>query len=367
MWLQIVLFIIALFALFAYQSHGETSLNRHRYVTFLIVLLVLQSSLRHLAVGEDTYSYSLEWIQHGAQSWSEIWQSIISVYIYGEGKDAGYAVVIKLLNYILPSFRCFLFVYAIVLFISLFRMIERHLTSLSQIFMSFCFYQVLFYSYFSVTGMRQGMATIVTFWAIKWIQENKILKFTVAILIASLIHKSVLLFLPFYFIAKFPKSKLLLTTSLLALPILFPFARTIAIFLVNISGAEQYRMYAESEMETGGATSFLLMILAVAVLSLYTKTKNEISIPDYVINATAMAVFFTPMMWVDTSLMRVIQYFSIFTLIGLPLAVGRLPIPPSTRNLVYWGIVLVFLITMIRHNYIYGFFWEEMRLPIWYY
>lgn len=368
MWLQLCLFIIAFIAFIFYKSNGDTVKVRHNYVTFLIILLVLQSALRHLAVGEDTYSYSVEWMQIGAMSWKDIWQNIIATYIYGEGKDAGYAVVIKLLNYILPNFRWFLFVYAIVLFVSLFRLVERHLTSLPQILMSFFLYQVLLYSFFSTTGMRQGMATIVTFWAVKWIQENKLWRFVIAILLASLIHKSVLLFLPFYFIAKFPKSKILLVGSLVSMPILFPFARAIATFLVDFSGAEQYRGYAESGMDTGGGSlNFLIMIVFISVLSFFTKIKNEDSIPNYVINALALAVFFTPMMWVDTSLMRVIQYFSIFSLIGLPLAVEYLPVDKSIRSMVYWGLMVVFVFTTIRHNYVYGFFWEDMKLPTWYY
>lgn len=367
MWLQLVLFIIAFFALNVYQRNGDTAQARHKYVTLLIILLVLQSALRHLAVGEDTYSYSVEWELHGTQPWSEIWHNIIATYVYGEGKDAGYEILIKLLNYVLPNFRCFLFVYAIVLFVSLFRLVERNLTSLPQIFMSFCLYQVLFYSFFSTTGMRQGMATIVTFWAVKWIQENKLWRFVIAILLASLIHKSVLLFLPFYFIAKIPKSKILLIITLVSMPLLFPFAGEIASFLVDISGAEQYRAYAEHEAETGGAVSFLILIVFISVLALYTKNKKEDSIPNYVINALALAVFFTPMMWVDTSLMRVIQYFSIFSLIGLPLAVEYLPVDKASRSIVYWGLMVVFVITTIRHNYVYGFFWEDMKLPTWYY
>lgn len=367
MWLQLCLIIIAFIAFIFYKSNGDTVKVRHNYVTFLIILLVLQSALRHLAVGEDTYSYSVEWDKHGVQSWSEIWQNFIATYVYDEGKDAGYAVVIKLLNYILPNFRWFLFVYAIVLFVSLFRLVERHLTSFPQIFMSFCLYQVLFYSFFSTTGMRQGMATIVTFWAVKWIQENKLWRFVIAILLASLIHKSVLLFLPFYFIAKSPRSKVLLVLSLASMPLLFPFAGAIASFLVDISGAEQYRAYTEHEAETGGAVSFLIMIVFISVLALYTKNKKEDSIPNYVINALALAVFFTPMMWVDTSLMRVIQYFSIFSLIGLPLAVEHLPVDKTTRSIVYWGLMAVFVFTTIRHNYVYGFFWEDMKLPTWYY
>ena len=367
MLLQLSLFLFAYLALLIYQNNGNHTQKRQGYVTFLIVLLVLQSALRNLAVGEDTFSYAMEWEKHGAQTWHEIWQAVVSTYVYGEGKDAGYFIVIKLLNYIIPNFRCFLFVYATFLFIAMFRLVDRHLTSLPQIYLAFCLYQVLFYSFFSVTGIRQGMATIVTFWGMQWIYENKLMKFTVAILLASLIHKSVLIFLPFYFIAKFPKSHFLLMASLIAMPFLFPVARTIATFLVDISGAEQYRMYAESDMETGGATSFLIMMIVISILCLCAKIKNKESIPDSVINALAMAVLFTPMMWVDTSLMRVIQYFSIFALIGLPLAITNLPVGRNIRSTVYWVIMLVFIITTIRHNYVYGFFWEQMKLPDWYY
>ena len=362
MWLQLVLIVLALFVCFFYKQGGDTQKKRHNYVSFLIVILVLQSALRHLAVGVDTFSYSQEWANIGSSSWSSIWQAFVDTYVYGEGKDPGYRIVIKLLHYVLPNFRWFLFAYAIVLFVSLFRLVEKYLTSLPQLFLSFCLYQVLFYSYFSITGMRQGMATIVTFWAIKWIQENKIVRFTIAILLTSFVHKSVLLFIPFYFIAKIPKSKWLLMASLAAMPILFPFARMIAVFLVDFSGAEQYRMYAESDMDTGGAVNFLIMMVAIALISLYSKIKNEQSIPNFVINALSLAVFFTPMMWVDTSLMRAIQYFSIFALIGLPLAVENLPVNRGFRGVVYWGVVIVFIFTMIRHNYDYAFFWQDMQL-----
>lgn len=365
MWLQLFLFVLALVVCNNYEQHGDNEYTRHKYVTFLIVVLVLQSALRHLGVGPDTYSYSHEWEIHGAKSWSSIFYHFYEVYALGEGKDAGYSLVIKLLNYVIPSFRVFLFVYAILLFIPLCRLAEEHLHTMKQLYMFFCLYQVMFYSFFSITGMRQGIATMIAFYAIALVKEKKLVPFLIVIALASFIHRSVLLFLPFYFLYYFKKSRLSLVISLLALPAMFVLARPLAGFMVDVSGAEQYRMYAESEMETGGAMNFLILLLTIAISTLIAKTKNEESIPDFAVNSIAVAVVFAPLMWVDTSLMRVIQYFSIFALIGMPLAIDNL-FSRGTNKTLYWLFWIVLVLTTIRHNYQYCFFWQDMQLPGYY-
>lgn len=364
MWVQLFLMILALLVCLVQETQGNSRDNRHRYVTFLIILLVLQSALRHLTVGVDTYSYSIEWEVHGNEPWSMIWQRFYDVYVLGEGKDAGYMLLLKLLYYIIPSFRIFLFVFAICFFIPLFRLVEKHLFSLRQIYLSFCLYQVLFYSFFSITGMRQGIATIATFYCFYLIQENKFFKFMIILCVASFIHKSVLLFLPFYFIAKIPQSKYFLIAVLVAFPILFGLGRQFALFMVDFSGAEQYRAYAESEMETGGAVNFMVLMLTIAILTWNAKRRNIDSIPDSIVNAMALAVIFTPMMWVDMSLMRVIQYFSIFSLIALPLAIDNFSANRSLNSMLYWSLWIVFIAVTIRHNYEYAFLWDTVNTPI---
>lgn len=362
MWLQLFLFVLALVVCNNYKMQGDNEYSRHKYMTFLIVVLVLQSALRHLGVGEDTYSYYEEWNYNTSQSWSAILRNFYNVYALGVGKDPGYAIILKLLSYIIPSFRVFLFVYAVLLFIPICRLAEENLHSLKQLYLFFCLYQVMFYSYFSVTGIRQGIATMIAFYAIAFVKKKKLAPFLIVIALASFIHRSVLLFVPFYFMYYFKKSRLSLIISLLVLPAMFVLARPLAGFMVDVSGAEQYRVYAESKMETGGAANFLILLLTIAISTLIAKTKNEESIPDFVANSTAVAVIFAPLMWVDTSLMRVIQYFSIFALIGMPLAIDNL-FSRGTNNTLYWLFWIVLVLTTIRHNYEYCFFWQDMQLP----
>lgn len=363
MWLQLFLFLFALIVYNYYQGIGDTEINRHRYVTWLIVMLVLQSALRNYAVGSDTLSYyhDFDYTQE-FRSWSIIWQNFYDVYVLGEGKDAGYWLLMKAFGTICPSFRVYLFVIAICFFVPLFRLLESKLSSLKQLYMSFCVYQVMFYSFFSITGLRQTIATIATIFGIKFIEERKLWRFVLVIFLASFIHKSVFLFLPFYFIVRLPYSRKILLITLCSLPFIFGLARPLAIWMVDVSGAETYRMYAESEMETGGAANFCIFICAAAILTLAAKYRNPDKIPDMLVFAMALAIIFTPMMWVDTSLMRVIQYYSIFSVWAIPLAIDNLGISVSTRKVIYTMVIIVFIYTTIRHNYEYAFYWQEMKL-----
>lgn len=335
--------------------------NRHRYMTFIIWVLVLQSALRHLSVGVDTYSYYKDFIfTHERRTWQVIWRNFYDVYVLGEGKDAGYWLVMKLFSTVCPYFYLYLFFVAIFFFYPLCRMVEKYLNSLKQFFMFFCVYQVLFYSFFSITGIRQTLATVATFFGVKYIQERSLWKFVLVILIASFVHKSVFLFLPFYIIARLPKSRTILLATICALPVIFGLARPIAVLLATYSGSDNYMMYAESD-EGSGAQNFLIFILFAGIITLIAKYKRPDKIPNIVINAMSLAIVFAPMMWVDTSLMRVIQYYSIFCLISIPLSIDNMGLDKSNRALLYWAFIFVLLFTTVRHNYNYAFFWQDVK------
>ena len=305
MWLQLFLFLISFCLCHTFEQKGwNTSKGRHVYVTFLIVISVLQSGLRHYAIGVDTYSYYLDFIDTDLnRDWNWIFQNFYEVYVLENGKDAGYHLLLKLFQLVCPYFRIFLFVVASAFFCLLFRLIEKESTSIRQLFLSFCIYQTLFYSFFSITGIRQTIATIATFYSIKYIRNQNFLKFCVLIVVFSLVHKSVLLFVPFYFISRFKFSKTFLVGAIVSIPFILVAARPFAILLASYSGSDAYMAYAESEYENDGALNLLLFILASAFLVLFSKKHKEDSIPDIWVNAMSLTVIFIPLMWVDMSLM----------------------------------------------------------------
>lgn len=363
MWLQLLLMFLCLIVCNQYESRGDNERNRHKYMTFIIWVLILQSALRNLAVGSDTFSYFRDFIYtYEHKTWHDVWYNFYDVYVLGNGKDAGYCLLTKVFASVCPNFLMFLFFVAITFFYPLCRLAEKHLSTMKQLLMFFCIYQVMFYSFFSITGIRQTIATTATFYCIAFIKGRKFFGFVLVLLIASFIHKSVLLFLPFYFIVRIPKSRLVLLLTMCALPVIFGLARPLAVVLATYSGSDAYMMYAESEMDTGGAASFLMFIVCASILTFIAKTQRPDLIPNMVVHAMSLALVFTPMMWVDMSLMRVIQYYSIFCLISIPLAIDNIGLSRDAKETLYWGFMLVLVFTTIRHNYEYAFFWQDMAL-----
>ena len=361
MWLQLLLILIA-FILYILNAKNDNKITRHRYVNFLIILLVIQSGLRHLAVGADTYAYFRSFEDVQKSPWSYVFNKFYDVYVLHEGKDAGYDFLVKVFSSIIPSFRWFLIAISIGFFWPLYRLIEKELSSLRDLFFSFVIYEALFYSFFSITGLRQTIATTATIIGISCIRQRKLFPFLVVILIASFIHKSVLVFLPFYFIANIKFSKKILLSSLIVMPLLFPYARIIAGFLITISGSDNYMSYLDSDSSTSGAQNFAVFMVLTAALVLISKKNTQNEVPNFVVNAMSLAILFIPLTWVDPSLMRIVQYFSLFLIIALPVAINNISKNSTLKYALYIGLISSLIFVIIRRSSEYAFFWDEMML-----
>ncbi len=342
--------------------------NRKNYIIFICIILILQSALRHVAVGADTYAYYLKFEEIKLTSWQEIWENFRSVYVLGEGKDAGYPLIQKVFQIIFPDYRFFLFAVASFFFWTLGRFLWFNTSHIRNCLIAICLYQALFYGFFSITGIRQTIATSFTLLGYEYIKKRRFTPFLLLILGGALIHKSVLIFLPFYFIAQIKHVKVFLLGIIVILPIVFISARRFAVILAQLSTSENYMNYAISDYETAGAKMFLvfMIIIVCSTLVLYRDISSfESEKIKLVINACALSLIFTPLTWVDPSLMRVAQYYSIFTLLLLPViieSVVRQHNLRNLRNLVFAVVILLLGMIIIKHNAAYGFLWENMQI-----
>ena len=362
MWLQLTLIFFALIVYAFLNKQGDNPRRRHNYVTFLIIILILQSALRHVAVGVDTYAYYEIFEDVKFKSWSSIWQGFHNTYITGTGKDPGYPLLQKLFQYISEDYRVFLFAIAIAFFFPFYRLIEKNVDTLQGLFLSFCIYQTIYYGFFSITGLRQTIATIATIYGMYFILKRQLVPFLIIILCAATIHKSVLVFAPFYFLYNMPKSKTILVICLLSLPLLISVARPFSLFLAEQSGAEHYMMYANSTYETDGAQNYLILLIGASLLTLLKKYKGSTPLPNFVICGMCLALVFAPLTWVDPTLMRVGQYYSIFMLIAIPQCMTTLNLTPNMRGWVYWIFFIIVIAVILKHNSQYEFFWNHMEL-----
>lgn len=366
MWLQLIVIFLGLIGLVIFDSNGDNRVaKRKSYVIYLSVILILQSGLRHLAVGADTFEYFRRFKYYSTLSWGEVGESFYNAFFRGEGKDAGYDVFNKLVSCITDEYQVFLFIVAIFFFTVLCKFIYRNTSSNLQVFLALCFYQLFFYTFFSITGVRQTIAVGFTLWSYKYIEQRRILPFLFLVLIGVTFHKTALIFLPFYYVSRIRNPRTILTCAVFALPILLFGARRFAGFLANMAG--DYSSYAESTYANAGGPNYLLMLLALAILSFYKYNNIRTSygsVSFTYINALAITIMLAPLVWVDPSLLRLSYYYSIFLVALFPAVMSCFYSNGdyTSKMIVASIIIIVFSIIIIKTNSSYSFFWQEMEL-----
>ena len=338
--------------------------NRKNYIIFICIILILQSALRHVAVGADTYAYYLKFEEIKLTSWQEIWENFRSVYVLGEGKDAGYPLIQKVFQFFSGEYRIFLFFVAVIFFSSLGYFIYTQTKYISDVFVAIAIYEVLFYSFFSITGLRHTLATAFTFWGLHFIRQRKLWQYTLLIICAAFIHKSVLLFYPFYFIARLNRPRQLLAASFVIFPVMFVFGRSVAGIMALLSAQDNYMGYALSDANPTGAVDFSIFLLGCGILGWIAlrNAKQRDSDMPIIYNAISIAIIFTPLTWIDSSLMRIVQYFSIFILVFLPYVINNLFRDYQTRIVAIVVLMVLFVSVIIMRNVDYAFMWEQMQL-----
>lgn len=362
---QLFLLLVGIWGLLVFgqkcMSQDEATRQRKNYIIFISVFLILQSGLRNLAVGTDTIEYSYRFEYYGLCSWDVLWQEFLDS-INGEGRDAGYGLLNKAIYTIYPDFQVFLMFVAIFFFIVLGRFTYRNTTSLYQVFLSLCFYQLFFYTFFSITGIRQTIAVGLTLWSYEYIVRRKLVPFLLIVLIASTLHKTSLIFIPFYWLAQVKIGRTVLICALVALPFLMGAARSFAFILADAAG--DYSGYAESTYASAGGPNYLIMLLILAAIA-YSRCKYLAKRYDYkytpYINALAVTIALAPLVWVDPSFLRLSYYYSIFFLALFPHLIESLypAHDMKAQTLVTIVVLTVFSFIIIRTGSPYGFFWTH--------
>lgn len=360
MHVQLVVFIFALLGLIWFKETGSIFnqyKKRKRYVIFMMFLLSIQSGLRNLGVGADTYAY----MQMFYNDINESWSYFVSNLFYGNIKDIGYHLISKLFGTFIPNFRCFLIVIAILFFGALGSFFMRYLKSNYEVCVSIALYECLYYSFFSITGLRQTIATAILLYAVKYAIDKKIAKYIMLILIATTIHKTALLFAPFYLLGIIKKNRIIFIVAfLLFVPMFFA-----GNFLGNIlrdTSMENYAHYLDQK-DTNGAYVFTIYIMLLAVLT-FIKLRDVNKLAEgcnMITSSIAIALFLSPLLILDANNQRIVQYYSVFGLIILP----RLCTVYSNfkfKRLVYMIVFFVFALYTLHRRVEYKFYWQDMIL-----
>jgi hypothetical protein len=364
MFVSLIVIILILVFGYIYSTGFERNSNRNRrnYIKLISFLLILQSGLRNVAVGSDTYQYLQRFLTTKNSSWLQLFQDFFLYYKLGIGKDPGYSILEKIFQIFITNYQLWLLFIAILFFYALGRFIYYNTSKISHAVVAYVTYSVLFFSFFSITGHRQTIATAIILLCFELIKKRNFFLFLFWVLIASTIHKSVMIFIPFYFIGTFKKFKLINIISLLIFPVGILLRNELFGILKIFGLYENFEIY-----EGAGTFTFTLMYLLISVVALIRlKYISSLSINSkYYYNALSLGLLLLPLTWVNPSAMRVVQFFSIFILILIPFIIESFKVySVKIKSAARLFFIFLMIIVFVRANidFEYKFFWQEMSL-----
>ncbi len=328
--------------------------NKKIYCTVAALQWIILSGFRHLTVGADTLQYYVRFEEIKYTSWSSIlsdlWEYLKNPFAEHGLKDPGYDLIEKIFQVFSKDYRLWLLFIAILFTASMAVWIYKN----SEMpWLSFIIYSSLFFAFYAVTGHRQTIATaLVVFIGYKYIKERKLWKFLLIAFAAFLIHKSIIVFVPFYFIANI---------NITALKSVFVLAGS---FVFSLLGKSIYAPLAYTigfgeemvEYTGGGAGTYATILLLVCVFTFicYSNVKERRNDSKFLYNAMFMTIFTTLFVYQQQSFMRVQQYYSLFIMIMIPEIV--MSFEKRQRALVSLCGTLVLIAYIILQNPYYKFF-----------
>ncbi|MEZ9145898.1 EpsG family protein [Vibrio sp. 10N.286.52.C3] len=232
-------------------------------------------------------------------------------------------------------------------------LLDLKLKSYSYIVICCLFFVLYFYV---LTSVRQALALSIFFYSSKYIIQKKFYKFSLALLLSSMFHTSVIFFLPLYFFANKKYSNIKVLFFLIFCVILV-FVDTLPIFGSVTSALNlKYARYFMSDFYTtgeGNQGSVELTLISITLLSfIYFIIKKETS--SYIFIANMILVFiFLRVLALDMDVVnRLSNYIKPFMIVFIVISVRSLVVQfPNAKNLIVFISFLFFLI--INSAYLY--------------
>lgn len=335
---------------FKSDSYNSQS-NKKKFITYVCIVLIIQSGLRNLAVGSDTYGYSLAFDRVANTSWMEIFQGFKYVYIEGEGKDAGYPLLVKIFQIFFPNFRLFLIVVAMFFFYHWGRLLQKFTHNIDEVLLASALYLFLFYSFFSITGIRQTISVAMSVWAFMLLRDKRYFIFIVIFLIAFTIHKSSIIMVFFPFLYSWKKTKILIVLSILGFIICSIFRNGLISWSRSIGEYD----YFEAKVPIALMLFYTVMSIFVFTSSLIFKNGND-GLKN-VFNLYVPTFIWIPLLGNDSMFMREVLFFSIYCTVIIPNVLFT-----NHRKLLFWMLTIFAFCYYCYLQGEYKFCWQSMKL-----
>ena len=308
------IFLIGIYSLI-YNIRKKDNKIKLIFITISILQLILLQALKDINIGSDMGFY---------------WQYVKDqLYVSFQNLDfsrfeIGYKVLTKLITMVTLNKQIYLFIISCIATTSIGVVAYKYskmpfLTIL--LYLSFGFYN------FNFSGLRQAMAFGVVMFSYKYIQEKKLLKYIITMLLAMSFHTSAMVFLPAYFLKNIKLTKQKIYLIVILDIIIFIFKAQI----FNVISIFIYDNYTIVETNSYAWMMMCFTIIAVCLL-FYNATvrKNESakSLYIYVIIGTSLMLF-AP---IANNILRIANYYLMFMILLIPEVMETMKNNKNKRN-----------------------------------
>lgn len=316
-------------------------------ISFILVFLI--SALRHVSVGNDVCRYL------------EFFRSIASVDLHEMPwfrYELGYMAMNKLLAAFIHNEQVFLAVMAAIILIPIFIGIYKHSP---MPFLSVYLFITMGFFAFTLSGFRQAIAMGILFLSLPLIKQRKLLWFMVLVGLASLFHKTSIMFLLAYPIAHMRITPRYLIRAAVLFCVLY-FSKRHLLHYVTMKFLPEYQsMLVSSNSITLMTVIFLVFIAGLFYMgNVLKKDPQNIVLYNLILCAAFMQLFATE----SNNFARITDYFYIFAIIFIPTVLKGI----ASRSDFMIGCILVVSLTFIQFIWLtpssqlmivpYRFFWQ---------
>ena len=222
---------------------------------------------------------------------------------------------------------------------------------------------MIYYSAFN--GIRQWIASVIIFLALKYVFERNFKKYLIFVIIAGTIHISALIMIPVYFIVAFKPFGKKIIMVIIAFAIISILLEPLLLSFESITAGTRYEDYTSISDSDNGVNIFRVLVAAVPVIIsfIYYKRLKEDKESRFLINFSTLNLLILLVAMQSTIISRFSMYFELYNLLLYPKLVNIFKKEEKYLFVFLLGIfffVYMFLLLPVDSNLLpYNFFWNK--------
>lgn len=339
------------------MNNPLTYKQRKNFVILVCIELICFAGMRAINIGADTgvYINALEYYKE--LPYDTILKGKL---VYPFDFEIGYFVLTKICAFFSLSATEFLFLIAIIIYVPVCKFILKY--SEDPLISLLVYFSFGYFGY-SLGIFRQMIAISIVLLGFKYVQEHKLFKYIIVVMIAMIFHTTAIIMFPFYWISRIRIRNKLKWIFVFEV-IFFRFARTIV--MLSVKFFPKYEGYVNGIYDIQGGSYTMLILLNIILIAAYyilNKAENRGNeILHISMNALVTAIYLQILGYSMGIFGRIVSYYSIYLIILIPILVNQYF--KKNRILIHFmaiiGLVLIFCILIRGNNDLcpYLFIWS---------